>query len=65
MPRITKELSFLEWLDTLSDEEHHRVVEALCAAADDLRAAAAGQHPLGADDLLKLDTHRYPKLFLN
>jgi hypothetical protein len=65
MPRSARELNFLEWLDTLPDEEHHRVVEALCAAADTLLAASVEKHPLRADDLLELDSHNLSKLFLN
>ena len=59
------ELTFLEWLDTLNDEDHHRVVEMLCAAAAELRVTRGKIISFCADDLLKLDPHVSTELFIN
>lgn len=65
MPQSMKQLNFLEWLETLSDDELFHIVDRLCAAADALHAAARQRQSLRADDLLKFDTHSFTKLFLN
>lgn len=59
------ELSFLEWLGTLNDEDHHRVVEMLCSAAAELRVASGKIVSFCSDDLLKLETHITTELFIN
>lgn len=65
MNESARELTFLEWLDTLSDEDHHRVIEMLCAAAAELRVTRGKVVSFCADDLLKLDTHVSTEFFVN
>jgi hypothetical protein len=62
--RDTCELTFFEWLDTLSDEEHTRVFEALLAVAHDLDVVIE-QKPQLAHQLLDLIPHNSSMPFLN
>lgn len=65
MNKSTEELTFMEWLQTLNDDDLHCVVEMLCAAAAELRVTRGKVIAFSADDLLKLDPHVSAKLFVN
>lgn len=65
MNESARELTFLEWLDTLNDEDHHRIVEMLCAAAAELKVTRGKIISFCTDDLLQLDTHIATELFIN
>lgn len=65
MPQPTScELTFFEWLDTLTDEEHTRVYEALLAVAHDLDIVIE-QKPQLTHQLLDLIPHNPSVPFLN
>lgn len=50
-------LNFFDWLDALTDEEHHKVFEHLREVANDLGCRVDG-HPLTAQHLLNFPPHR-------
>lgn len=53
-------LDFFEWLDTLSDEEHHEVFLQLRSAVQEL-GCVVNQHPLITHHLLQFPPHVPPK----
>lgn len=55
---------FLEWLDNLTDEEHHEFLLQLRAAANEL-GCRVNRHPFAAEQLLDILTHDPPMSFLN
>lgn len=57
-------VNFFDWLDALSDEEHHQVLEALRCAADDL-GVIVEQQPFVAQNLFHLPAYLPPKPSLN
>lgn len=65
MRKRAEELPFLEWLETLSDDELHRVVEMLCAEAAELRITRGKITTFSSDDLFKLDAYIPAKFFVN
>jgi hypothetical protein len=60
----TEPFDFFVWVDTLTDEEHTAVLEALRAAADDLDVVVE-KKPQLAHQLLDLAPHIYTVPFLN
>lgn len=55
---------FLEWLDALTDEEHHEFLLQLRAAANEL-GCRVNRHPFVAKQLLDVPSHDPPMIFLN
>lgn len=58
------ELTFFEWLDTLTDEEHTAVLEDARALAAELGVRVERKSTI-THNLLELDTHRPSILSLN
>lgn len=59
-------IDFFEWLDTLSDEEHHEVLLQLRSAVQELGCVVT-QHSLAAHQLFEFPPHAQSKstLMLN
>jgi hypothetical protein len=64
MPDTNSRLSYLEWLDTLSDEEHRAAVERLYQAAQEL-GVRIDRKPLVTHEFLKVKTDTAAQLLLN
>lgn len=58
------DVDFFEWLETLSDEEHSAVLEALRFAAKEL-GCRVNRHPLVTQYLLNFLPHHPSELSLN
>lgn len=58
------DVDFFEWLDALSDQEHHEVMKSLRCVADDL-GVRVEQHALAAQNLLDFPSHSPSQLSLN
>jgi hypothetical protein len=64
LPDVCHDIDFLQWLDTLSDEEHHAVLLSLRQTATDLGVTIDRKSPT-AQDLLNLSPHSRGIISLN
>lgn len=64
LPDIPCNVDFFEWLDTLSDDEHHVVLEVMREINRGLRCRV-NRNPLTAQQLFNLAPYRDTLLSLN